>query len=74
MKELNITIFLTSCDKHTISNLLYLRHSGIKNLYMCKCPPTLINPTLIKTLLTTFGIKEFSDPQKDFEEIKENTL
>lgn len=74
LKELNITIFLTSCDKHTISNLLYLRHSGIKNLYMCKCPPTLINPTLIKTLLTTFGIKEFSDPQKDFEEIKENTL
>ena len=74
LNELNISIFLTSCDKHTISNLLYLRHSGIKNIYMCKCPPSLINPSLVTTLLNTFGIKEFSDPKKDLEEIKETEL
>jgi hydroxylamine reductase len=68
LNELNIIVFLTSCDKHTISNLLYLKHLGIKKIYMCKCPPYLINPTLITTLQSIFGIKEFSDPKKDFEE------
>lgn len=69
LKKLDISLFLTSCDKHTISNLLYLRHAEIKNIYMSKCPPNLIKPSLISTLLTTFNIKELSDPKKDFEEI-----
>lgn len=67
-KEINMSIFLTRCDKYTIVNLLYLKHVGIKNVYMCKCPPTLINPSLIKTLQETFEIKEFSDPKKDIEQ------
>lgn len=65
LSDLNLHMFLTKCDKHTISNLLYLKHIEIKDVYMCKCPPTLIGPSLITTLQEVFGVKEFSDPQKD---------
>lgn len=68
LKDLNLHMFLTKCDKHTISNLLYLKHIGIKDVYMCKCPPTLISPSLITTLQDVFGVKEFFDPRKDIED------
>lgn len=68
IKDLKLSIFLTRCDKHTISNLLYLKHIGINSLYMCKCPSSLINPSIIKTLQETFGIKEITDPHHDMNE------
>lgn len=72
LSNLNISIFITKCDKYLIANLLYLKEIGIKNLYMTKCPPMLINPALIETLQEIFEIKEFTDPKKDFEEIMRN--
>lgn len=68
LEDLDLHMFITKCDKHTISNLLYLKHIKIKNVYMCKCPPTLIGPTIITTLQEVFGVKEFTDPKKDIEE------
>lgn len=68
LNQINMSIFITRCDKHTIAHLLYLREIGIKNIYMGKCPQTLINPALLNTLQETFNIKEFSDPQKDLKE------
>lgn len=65
LNEINITTFITKCDKNTIANLLYLKQIGIKNVYTCKCPTTLINPMVMKTLEDSFDIKEFSNPQKD---------
>lgn len=65
--QIPLSIFLTKCDKHTISNLLYLKHIGVKDLYMCKCAPSLVNPVLIKTLQEVFEIKEFSDARTDIE-------
>lgn len=64
----NINVFLTKCDKYTILNLLYLKSIGINHIYMCKCPPTLVSPSIINTLKNTFNIKEFSDPKTDLEE------
>lgn len=72
LSELNLHMFLTKCDKHTISNLLYLNHLQIKDVYMCKCPPTLISPSIITTLQEVFGVKEFSEPRKDIEESQKN--
>ena len=63
--EKKLNIFLTRCDKHTISNLLYLKHIGVENVYMCKCPHNLINPALMKTLQEVFDIKEMSEARKD---------
>lgn len=68
LKSINMTVFLTRCDKHTISNLLYLKEIGIKNVYMCKCSPILINPSLVATLHETFEIKEMTDAKVDLEE------
>lgn len=68
LKEINLNIFLTRCDKHTISNLLYLKHLGAKNVYTCKCPPTLITPSILQTLKDTFAIKEITDAKKDMED------
>lgn len=65
--NLNLSIFLTKCDKHTISNLLYLNHIGVKSLLMCKCPANVLNPSIIKTLQETFNIREISDPKSDLE-------
>lgn len=69
-ENFNVNVFLTRCDKYSIINLLYLKHINIKNLYMCKCPQTLVSPSIINTLQETFEIKELSDPVKDLE----NTL
>lgn len=68
LNEINMSAFITKCDQHIISNLLYLKHVGIKNVYMCKCPPTLISPPLMETLQETFDIKEFADAKKDLED------
>ena len=72
MNNLNLHMFLTKCDKHTISNLLYLKHIKIKDVYMCKCPPTLIGPSIITTLQEVFGVKEFSEPKTDIEKTLQN--
>lgn len=72
LNQINMNIFITRCDKHTISNLLYLKHMGVKNVYTCKCPPTLITPSLMQTLKDSFGIKELTDAKKDLEETLQN--
>lgn len=72
LDKINVSAFLTKCDKYSIINLLYLKYTGIKHLYMCKCPPTLVSPSIIKTLQETFNIKELSDPRKDLEETLKN--
>lgn len=68
INEINLSIFVTKCDKHIIANLIYLKEIGVKNIYMCKCPPSLVNPALMETLLEIFEIKEASDPRRDLEE------
>lgn len=68
IKDFDISIFLTRCDKHTISNLLYFKNVGIKNVYTCKCPSTILNPALVQTLLEVFNVKEMTTPQKDIED------
>lgn len=70
LEQINLSVFLTRCDKHTISNLLYLKHIGVKNVYTCKCPPTLITPSIVQTMKDLFDIKEITEAQKDLEEIR----
>jgi len=65
LEELNITIFITKCDQYTITNVINFLNIGIKNVFLCKCIPTLINPALAQTIRKTFGIQEFTTPEKD---------
>lgn len=72
LKELNITIFITKCDQYTITNVINFINMGIKNIFLCKCIPTLINPALAETMRKTFGINEFSTPEKDLKKTLSN--
>lgn len=67
IKNIDLSIFLTKCDKHTISNLLYLGYIGIKSLLMSKCPTNVLNPSLMKTLQETFNIREITDSKSDLD-------
>ncbi len=68
LDKVPLSIFLTRCDKHTISNLLYLSHLGIKNIYMSKCSANVINPTLFNTIKEVYGVKEIFDAKTDIED------
>lgn len=70
LEQLKITIFITKCDQYTITNIINFFSRGIKSIYLCKCLPSLINPSTIETLHNAFGVKKFSTPQEDLE----NTL
>lgn len=72
LSELKLSMFITRCDKHSIASLIYLKEIGVKNVYMCECPPALINPAMIKIVQEIFGIKEFTNPKRDIEETLEN--
>lgn len=65
LKDLNITLYLTKCDRYTVANLLYLKRIGLKEIFTSKCPPTLFNPSLMDSLKETFGIKNMTTPEED---------
>lgn len=65
LEKLNITIFITKCDQYTITNIVNFLNMGIKDIYLCKCIPTLINPSMVETIQKIFGIKPFTTPEED---------
>lgn len=67
LNEIDITLFVTRCDKNTISNVLNFKHMGIKNIFMCDCPSGLVNPRLIDALRDSFDLKAFTHPKEDLE-------
>lgn len=69
LRELDISFLITKCDRYTIANIINFINMGIKKIYMCKCPATLLNPTIEETLKNVFGVKEFSSAEKDLLEI-----
>lgn len=65
LSDYDMSVFITKCDKYTIANILNLKNMGVKNIYMCKCSPVLVNPALINAMRNVFGVNEFFDPQED---------
>ena len=57
IRDLPLKAFLTRCDKHVISNMLILKTLGVREIHLCKCPPTVFNPALLKTFSKIFGIE-----------------
>jgi hydroxylamine reductase (hybrid-cluster protein) len=60
----------TTCDVMTISGIVTLKNFGCKNIYMTKCSPTLINPSVFSTFSKKYSIRTTNDPQKDLEKIR----
>jgi hydroxylamine reductase (hybrid-cluster protein) len=56
----------------TISGIIRLKSIGVKNIYMNKCPSTLINPSVFKTFTKAYKIKTTTKANEDLNEIRKN--
>ena len=68
-EDINAALFLAKCNKHTISNLLNIKRLGIKNIFLSKCTPVMLNPTLTHTLQTQYGINPTTTPNEDAQKL-----
>ena len=70
-KKYNIetALIFPKCDRHTISKMIYLISQNRGKIFVGKCTPILLNPSLIKTLTNVFGIDKLTTPKKDLEEM-----
>lgn len=69
--EIKTHLFLAKCDKHTISNVLNIKNMGIDDIYLSKCTPVMLNPTLTATLKEIYGINPTTTASGDIEKINE---
>lgn len=63
--DLDISIFISKCNKHTISSLIYLSEQDIKNIFLSKCTPIMLNPTLTNIIAKYYHIKATDHPVDD---------
>ena len=67
--EFSTTIFIPKCDRNTISQMVYLADNKNTEIYIGKCIPILLNPSLISTLQATFNIHPITSSKNDLAEI-----
>lgn len=65
IEDLKPIILFTRCEVHTLSNVIYLNYIGVKNVYFTDCSPSLINPSVVKTVQNIFGLKKYTTPESD---------
>ena len=66
---IDISIFISKCDRHTISNIIYLKNNGVKNIFLSQCSPILLNPSLINVLTEYYDIIPTTDANDDIKQI-----
>ena len=67
--DLPLTVFFPKCDRHTMSQMIYLSTQENIGVFVGKCTPMILNPNLINTLTPLFGIKGLTSAKKDLNEI-----
>ncbi len=71
IEKFPISLFITTCNLHTISHIFNLKYLGVKNIYLPKCTSNMITPGMIDFLKSKFDFKQVSDnPKKDLKELK----
>jgi hydroxylamine reductase len=70
ISDKKIFFMFTTCDVMTISGIITLKNLGCKNIYMAKCLPTLINPSVFETFSKKYSIKTTTSPKKDLQAIR----
>lgn len=70
IENLNPTILFNRCEVHTISNVIYMKTIGVKNMYFTDCQPTLINPAVIQTLRDMYNLDNYTAPEADYKRIR----
>ncbi len=70
LEKFPISLFITTCNLHTLSHLFNLRQLGVKNIYLPKCTSNVITPGMLKFLKEKFGFRQVSDdPAKDLKNL-----
>lgn len=69
--EKQLTLFFPECDRHTISQMVYLKELSNINIYVGKCTPVLLNPSLQQTLKNFFDINSQTTVKNDLADILE---
>ncbi len=67
--SLPVSIFFPKCDRHSISQMIYLAQNPKTDIYVGKCTPVMLNPNMMTTLKEVFGINALTSVKKDLEEI-----
>lgn len=66
-----IVFFLTKCDVNSLSNIINLKNSGAKNIFLSECPPTVINPAVLRAFNKIYEIQPITNAKDDIKKIKE---
>ena len=53
-----VSVYITTCNQHTISHIFNLKYLGVKNIYLPICTSSVITPNMIKFLKERFGFKQ----------------
>ena len=68
--DIPITAFFPKCDRDTISQMIYFSDKGNTKVFVGKCTPILLNPSLMNVLQEKFGIDSITNARKDLEKLK----
>ncbi len=64
-----IAFFLAKCDAASISNIINMKESGIKNIFLANCSPNVINPAIQQFLNKGYDIKMTTNPSEDLKKL-----
>ena len=62
-----LMFFLTKCDINSLSNIINLKNNGAKQIFLSDCPPTVVNPAVLRAFAKFFEIKNITTPENDLQ-------
>ena len=69
ISDVPITVFIPACVRDTISDIIFLSSLKNVNIYIGKCSPMLVSPSVISALKEKFRIYEISTVKNDLGKI-----
>lgn len=68
--DIPISIFFPKCDRNSISQMIYFSEQDKTKVFVGKCTPILLNPSLMNLLQEMFSIDGITYAKKDLEKLK----
>ena len=65
----SVFIFYPYCDRHILSQIIYLNSISTGKIFIGKWNNSIINPNIIDILKTEYDISEITTPKKDLEQL-----
>lgn len=70
--NLPIAVFVPKCDRNSISEMIYLVNNENTKVFVGKCTPILLNPSLMSTLQEVFNINGITTSKNDITALTKN--